>query len=174
MTKSNLTIAAVIFVAVVTSTPASTEAQNATTPSSSQKEKVLNSHASGSFDVKVTPEALADKTADATLGRMSIDKQYHGDLEGTGKGEMLTAGSSVKGSGAYVAIERVTCTLAGRTGTFVLQHRGVMAHGSTELTVTVVPDSGTAQLEGISGTENIKIENGKHFYDFEYTLPQSK
>jgi hypothetical protein len=171
MTKSNLTIAAFIFVVVLTRVPASTHAQ---TPSSSQKEKALSSHASGSFDVKVTPEALADKSADATLGRMSIDKQYHGDLEGMGKGEMLTAGSSVKGSGAYVAIERVTGTLAGRTGSFVLQHRGVMTHGTPELSITVAPDSGTGQLEGISGTMNIQIDNGKHSYEFEYTIASSK
>jgi hypothetical protein len=130
-------------------------------------------HATGTFDVKVAPLTLDDKTAPATLGRMSIDKQIHGDLEGTGKGEMLTAATSVKGSAGYVAIEQITGTLKGRKGSFVLQHRGVMAHGKFELLVTVVPDSGTDELTGLAGTFNIIIADGKHSYDFEYTLPDA-
>lgn len=101
---------------------------------------------------------------------MSIDKQFHGDLEATSKGEMLTAGTSVKGSAGYVAIERVSGTLGSRGGTFVLQHTGTMTRGAPQLTITVVPDSGTGQLVGLVGKMGIKIENGKHFYDFEYTL----
>ena len=116
-------------------------------------------------------EALADKQADSSLGRLSLDKQYHGDLEGTGKGEMLTAGTGVKGSGAYVAIERVTGTLSGRKGSFVLQHMGTMTQGTPQLAIRVVPDSGTDQLAGLAGTMNIKIDNGKHSYAFDYTLP---
>ena len=147
----------------------------AQTPSSgAQKEKAVPVHATGGFDVKVTPETLADKSADSTLGRMSLDKQFHGDLEGTSKGEMLTASTSVKGSAAYVAIERVTGTLRGRNGSFVLQHAAVMNRGTPELRIAVVPDSGTGQLTALTGTMSIKIADGKHFYDFEYTLPESQ
>ncbi|HTW30376.1 MAG TPA: DUF3224 domain-containing protein [Candidatus Sulfotelmatobacter sp.] len=126
----------------------------------------------GPFDVKVTPQD--DNTGDPLLGRMLLDKQYHGDLEATGKGQMLTAGTEVKGSGAYVAIEKVSGTLKGRAGTFALQHMGTMTRSAPELTITVVPDSGTGQLKGISGKMKIIIaEGGKHSYDFEYTLPEN-
>jgi len=120
--------------------------------------------------VKLTPQEPGDKAADATLGRMSIDKQFHGDLEGTSKGEMLTAGTSVKGSAGYVAIERVSGTLGGRSGAFVLQHSGTMTRGAPQPTITVVPDSGTGQLAGLAGKMAIAIADGKHSYDFEYTL----
>jgi hypothetical protein len=140
--------------------------------SPNQKEVTVSNRATGPFDVKVTPQD--DKSGDAALGRMTIDKQYHGDLEGTGKGQMLTAGTDVKGSGAYVAIERVTGTLRGRAGSFVLQHSGTMTQGVPHLTITVVPDSGTAQLAGIAGKMDIIIAaDGKHSYDFEYTLPDT-
>ena len=129
-------------------------------------------HATGPFDVKVTPQD--DKSDDPLLGRMSLDKQYHGDLEATGKGQMLTAGSSIKGSGAYVAIEKITGTLQGRTGSFVLQHSGTMTQNMPLLTITVVPDSGTGGLAGISGKMTIIIAaGGKHSYDLEYTLPKA-
>jgi len=132
------------------------------------KEAVM--HAAGSFDVKVTP--LADQSGDPTLGRMALDKQYHGDLEATGKGQMLTAGSPAKGAGGYVAIEKVTGMLNGKSGSFVLQHTGTMSHSGTQLTITVVPESGTDQLEGIAGKLNMKVApDGKHSYEFEYTLP---
>jgi hypothetical protein len=131
------------------------------------------SHASGTFEVKLTPQA-AEQGTDAGLGRMSIDKQFHGDLEGTSKGFMLSSAATiVKGSGGYVAIERVTGTLKGRSGSFVLQHSGIMTRGTPQLNVTVVPDSGTDQLTGISGTFTIKIDAGKHSYDFDYTLPET-
>jgi uncharacterized protein DUF3224 len=126
--------------------------------------------ASGTFDVKLTPQATDDKAEGATLGRMSIDKQFHGDLEGTSKGEMLTAGTSVKSSAGYVAIERVSGTLHGRSGTFALQHSGTMTRGTPQLTITVVPDSGTGQLAGLAGKMTIDIADGKHFYTFEYML----
>jgi len=135
-----------------------------------QKEAAVANHASGTFEVKLTPQGTADNAEGSTLARMSIAKQFHGDLEGTSKGEMLSAGTSVKGSAGYVAIERVSGTLKGKSGTFVLQHNGVMTRGEPQLTITVVPDSGTGQLAGLAGTMTIKIENGKHFYDFEYTL----
>jgi hypothetical protein len=129
-------------------------------------------HAKGTFDVKVAPVA-EDKAEGSTLGRYSLDKHYHGDLEAMGKGEMLTAGADVKGSAGYVAIERVTGTLNGRKGSFVLQHIGTMNRGAMQLAVSVVPDSGFGQLIGISGTLNIIIADGKHSYDFEYSLPES-
>jgi hypothetical protein len=125
-------------------------------------------HAKGTFDVKVAP-AAEDQADSSTLGRYSLDKQYHGDLDATAKGEMLTAIDG-KGSGAYVAVERVTGTLNGRKGSFVLVHKGTMAHGSTQLEITVVPDSGMDQLTGISGKLNIIIADGKHSYNFEYSL----
>jgi Protein of unknown function (DUF3224) len=132
----------------------------------------VTSHASGTFDVKLTPQAAED--GDAGLGRMAIDKQFHGDLEGTSKGFMLSSAATVvKGSGGYVAMERITGTLKGRTGSFVLQHSGTMTRGTPHLSVTVVPDSGTGQLEGLTGTMAIKIEQGKHSYDFDYTLPET-
>lgn len=134
------------------------------------KEAPVTAHASGPFDVKVT--AQDDKSDDPLLGRMTLDKQYHGDLEAVGKGQMLTAGSAQKGAGGYVAIEKVTGTLNGRTGSFVLQHTGTMKDSVPQLTITVVPESGTGQLAGITGTMTIKVApTGKHSYEFEYTLP---
>ena len=127
--------------------------------------------ASGTFDVKLVPQA--DENADPSLGRMSIAKQFHGDLEGGSKGQMLTAMSEVKGSAGYVAIEKVTGTLSGRKGTFALQHSGTMTRGAPGLTITVVPDSGTDQLTGLAGKMTIRIEDGKHFYELEYTLART-
>lgn len=123
--------------------------------------------ASGSFDVKLAP---LDMQGD-TLGRMSINKQFHGPLEASSIGQMLTAGASVKGSAVYVAVERVQGTLDGRTGAFTLHHRGIMDRGQPSLSVLIAPDSGAGELSGISGTLTIRIEGGKHFYDLEYTLP---
>lgn len=131
-------------------------------------ESTMTMHASGTFDVKIALLEAYNKT-DPTLGRMSIDKQLHGDLEATSKGEMLSAGSA-KGSGGYVAIERVNGTLNGRTGSFALQHSGTMTNGAPQLSVTVVPGSGTGELTGIAGKMTIKIEGGKHFYTFDYSL----
>ncbi len=140
-------------------------------PSGAQKEKTVAQHATGAFDVKAEAQGEPDKGDGSTLGRYSLEKQYHGDLEGTAKATMLTAGTEVKGSAGYVAMERVTGTLKGRSGSFVLQHSGTMAHGESQLTITVVPDSGSGQLVGISGTMNIIITAGKHSYEFDYTLP---
>lgn len=132
----------------------------------------MPTHVTGPFDVKATLQD--DKSADPLLGRFTLDKQYHGDLEATGQGQMLTAGTAVKGSGAYVAIEKVTGILKGRTGTFVLQHSGTMTQNKPQLTITVVPDSGTGQLAGITGRMNITVAaDGKHSYDFEYTVPRA-
>jgi Protein of unknown function (DUF3224) len=142
--------------------------------SANQKEPVMTKHASGTFEVKIAPQKPDSQVAEsANLGRMTIDKQLHGDLEGTSKGEMLSAMSKVEGSGAYVALERVTATLHGRSGTFLFQHGGTMTRGVPHLSVSVVPDSGTDQLEGITGNMAIKIEAGKHFYEFDYALPDA-
>ena len=111
----------------------------------------------------------ADAAAPA-IGRMSLDKEFHGDLEATSKGLMLAVTTSVKGSAGYVAIEQVSGSLHGRNGTFVLQHSGTMTRGTPQMTVSVVPDSGTGQLAGLAGTMAITIADGKHSYDFEYTL----
>ena len=130
----------------------------------------MTTHAKGDFDVKLVPVPLADNVAPAILGKFTIDKQFHGDLIATSKGEMLAAGTDTKGSAGYVALERVAGTLHGRKGTFYLQHNGIMTRGQGQLAVVVVPDSGTGELAGLTGTMEIKIEGGKHFYDFAYTL----
>lgn len=129
--------------------------------------------ATGTFEVTLNPQELTDKAASTTLGRMSIDKQFHGDLEAISKGEMLSAATGVKGSAGYVAIEHVSGTLHGRNGTFVLQHSGTMTRGAAQLSVTVVPDSGTGQLVGLAGKLAINIIDGKHLYDFEYTFAET-
>jgi hypothetical protein len=128
----------------------------------------MSTHASGTFDVKLTP---APATEGSGLGRMAIEKQFHGDLDGTSKGDMLAFSSAVKGSAGYVAMEQVTATLKGRRGTFVLQHSGTMDRGAPSLTVSVVPDSGTDQLAGLAGTLTITIADGKHYYEFNGSLP---
>lgn len=130
----------------------------------------MSTRATGPFDVTLTPQPLHDPVEGSLLGRMSIGKQFHGDLEATSKGEMLSAGTQTKGSAAYVAIERVTGRLHGRAGSFVLQHTGIMDRGTPKLTVTVVPDSGTDELTGLAGTMAITIVEGKHSYDFDYTI----
>ncbi len=128
----------------------------------------------GIFEVKVAPVA-EDKSPDGlTLGRYSLDKQYHGDLEATAKGEMLTAGTNVKGSAAYVAVERVSGMLQGRSGSFALQHAGTMVRGTPSLAIKVVPDSGTGELTGMTGGMNIVIVDGKHFYELEYSIAGSE
>lgn len=127
--------------------------------------------ARGTFDVQLVPQA-ADAGAEDTLpDRLTIDKQFHGDLEGTSHGQMLTATTAVTGSAGYVAIERVRGRLAGRSGSFVLQHSGTLERGTPHLSVTVVPDSGTEELAGLAGGMEIIIAEGKHSYVFAYTLP---
>ena len=132
----------------------------------------MTDFARGAFEVKLTPQPSDRQPDDAGLGRMWLDKQFHGDLEATGRGQMLTAMTDVKGSAGYVAMERVTGTLAGRAGSFALQHRGVMTRGTPELLLTVVPDSGTGALEGLGGRMSIDIAGGEHFYGFDYSLPE--
>jgi hypothetical protein len=130
----------------------------------------MATRARGTFEVKLTPRAPGEGE-DPSLGQMSIDKQFRGDLEGTSVGQMLTAGTGVEGSAAYVAIERVIGALDGRKGTFVLQHSGTMTRGAPQLTIAVVPDSGTDELVGLAGSMAIIMAGGNHSYELEYTLP---
>jgi hypothetical protein len=134
-----------------------------------QKGNAVSGHASGPFDVKLAPQTVSPP--DPSFGRMSIDKVFHGALEGTSKGAMLSSGSPASGSAAYVALETVTGTLDGRAGSFTLMHSATMVKGEGTLNITVVPGSGTAALEGLTGKMAIRIEAGKHFYDFDYALP---
>jgi hypothetical protein len=128
-------------------------------------------HAKGEFDVNLKPlDTFAKGRHGINLGRMSIDKTLRGDLVGKSLGEMLSAMTNVKGSAAYVAIEQVSGALHGKNGAFVLQHFGIMDRGKDRLVLEVVPDSGTGELENLSGKMLIIIENGKHYYEFEYTL----
>jgi len=126
--------------------------------------------ASGPFEVSLKPLPMDNDPGSDLLGRMSIDKQFRGDLEGKSKGQMLTGGTAIKTSAGYVAIERVTGSLKGRKGSFILQHTGLMTRGAPSLVITVVPDSGTDQLEGLKGTMTINIEAGKHLYQLDYTF----
>jgi hypothetical protein len=143
----------------------------AAAPRLERKDPVMTRLAKGTFDAKTTPIAAEDATNDTAIGRFALDKQYHGDLEGTSKGEMLGAGNPATGNAGYVAIERFNGILEGQSGSFSLQHMGTMNHGKYELTVLVVPGSGTGGLTGIDGKMKIIIAGGKHSYEFEYTLP---
>lgn len=126
---------------------------------------------SGKFDVKVLPQTADNQQAEAAgLGRMALDKQFHGDLEAVSQGEMLSVLDRATGSGAYVAMERVTGTLAGRKGSFVLFHHATMDRGNPALSIQVAPGSGTEELSGIRGTMDIRIEDKQHFYDFDYEI----
>lgn len=126
---------------------------------------------SGAFRVTVTPLPAEPGVGDASIGRMSLHKIFEGDLEGEAHGQMLAAMTVVPGSAAYVALDRFEGLLDGRRGGFSLQHRGVMDRGTPDLSVSIVPDSGTGELEGISGSLGIRISEGAHFYDLEYRLP---
>jgi len=131
----------------------------------------MNQHAKGSFDVKLQPIDIYNKDEGAGIARMSLDKQFHGVLEAVSKGEMVSAMGAVKGSAGYVAMERVTGTLAGKHGSFTLQHNATMTRGEPYLNIIVVPDSGSGELTGLAGKMNIVITDGAHFYEFEYSLP---
>jgi len=127
--------------------------------------------AKGTFEVKVTPLPAEENIGDATIGRLALDKQFSGDIVGSGKGQMLGIGTEIKESGGYVAAERVNGSVNGKKGSFALQHSGTMQAGKFDLTIAVVPDSGTGELKGIAGTMKIIIEGGKHSYELSYTLP---
>jgi hypothetical protein len=126
----------------------------------------VTQQATGTFTVTLTPQDCGE----ATLGRMALDKRFEGGLDATSKGEMLAAGTAVKSSAGYVALERVTGSLDGKTGTFVLQHNGSMNRGAPSLTITVVPDSGTGDLTGLTGSMTIDVTGGVHAYSFSYTI----
>jgi len=130
--------------------------------------------ARGEFEVKMTPEALDAGENGSTLSRLALDKQYHGHLEGSSRGYMLSATTAVKGSAGYTAMERVNGTLHGRRGSFVLQHTGTMTRGAPHLSIVIVPDSGTGALAGISGNCGITITGDKHFYELHYSLPAAE
>ena len=159
-----VTVAITLVTPIVAQTPPTDSAHPA-------RNLTVTKRALGTFDVKLTPQPAE---AGAVPGRLTIDKQFHGDLEGTSQGQMLAASTAVEGSAGYVAIERVSGTIGGRSGTFVLQHSGTMDRGTPELIINVVPDSGTDGLAGLRGRMTIRIEGGKHFYDFEYSLPAAR
>lgn len=127
--------------------------------------------ARGTFTVKLQPDTEADVQVGVGLGRMTLSKVFEGDLVGTGAGTMLTAQNATAGSAAYVAIERVSGTLGGRKGSFVFQHQGIMTRDARELSIRVVPDSGTEELTGLAGAFTLTIKDGVHAYEFAYTLP---
>lgn len=137
-------------------------------------EGAVSHRAAGTFDVQLTPQAIGVESEDHGLSRMSIRKQFAGDLSGTSEGEMLAVVTPVEGSAVYVAVERVTGRLRDREGTFALQHRGTMTRGVQHLVITVVPDSGTGDLEGLVGEMAIQISEGKHTYTLEYSLPSPR
>ncbi len=137
-----------------------------------QEKKTMTQHATGPFEVKLVPQATEPESP--LVGRMKIDKKFHGALEATSFGQMIAMSTTTKGSAGYVAIEIVDGTLNGRKGTFALQHSGVMNRGNGEMIINVIPDSGTGELTGLTGSMNIRIEpGGKHFYDFNYELPEN-
>jgi hypothetical protein len=168
---SELCAVGVAVIAILGSLPlASSAIQTPASATPAAKPPMTTTTIRGPFDVKMTPQGeMTDPTA---VGRMLLDKTYHGDLAGTAKGEMIAVRTAQQDSAGYVAIERVTGTLAGRSGTFALQHWGMMNRGARDLRISVIPDSGTGDLVGLSGTMNIDIQpGGKHFYELTYALP---
>ena len=129
----------------------------------------MTTRASGTFEVKLSPQADGE-AGGARVGRMLIDKRFAGDLVATSKGQMLAVRSAAEGSAGYVAMELVEGALRGRAGTFVLQHSGTMERGAQKLSVTVVPDSATGDLEGLAGRMELVVAEGRHSYNFDYTL----
>jgi hypothetical protein len=156
----------ILLVAAVVGTRA--EAQ--TPPPSGNLSRTMTHIAKGSFKVQIAPQGEPASADGISLGRMSLDKTFEGDFAGSGRGEMLTAMTAVKGSAGYVAIERVSGTLHGRRGSFVMQHGGTMNRGAQQLSITIVPDSGTGELTGITGVFRLDITGGQHLYEIEYTL----
>lgn len=128
--------------------------------------------ATGSFEVSLQPLSNAEVSSDTMLGRLLLTKKFSGDLAASARGQMLSATTTTKGSAGYVAIDHVTGELDGRKGSFVLQHSGALNRGAQVLSIMVVPDSGTGELTGLTGTLSINIIDGKHFYDFIYSLPE--
>jgi hypothetical protein len=137
-------------------------------------EPMTSGHATGSFDVTMSPESVTGRTPDPDMGQMAMRKTWQGDLDGTSTGTMIGAGAPARGSAGYVAMEKFTGTLAGRKGSFVIQQSGTMSDNNLQMTIGVVPSSGKDQLEGLSGTMTIRTSNGQHFYDLAYSLPASQ
>jgi hypothetical protein len=133
----------------------------------------MSESANGTFEVKMAPINVANVPSDPALGLAALAKTWHGELDGTSEGKMLSAGTARKDSAAYVAMEKFEGTIKGRSGTFILQHAAVMNRGSATMGIVVVPDSGTGELDGLSGTLTIKVEAGVHSYKLDYTLPQT-
>jgi hypothetical protein len=131
----------------------------------------MSLHGEGIFEVKNAPLGADDALTGTAIGRFALDKQFHGDLEGSSKGEMLGAGNPATGTAGYVAIEQFTGALSGRNGSFAMQHFGTMEENKFDLLVKVVPGSGTGDLTGIAGTMSIAVANGKHSWKFDYSLP---
>jgi len=137
-----------------------------------QKDGPSMNHARGPFTVKIMPQGEGHSADDVSTGRVTLDKAYSGDLQAIGVGDMLAARTAVGNSAGYVAIERVTGTLDGRSGSFVVQHSGTMDRGAQQLAIGIVPDSGTGELAGIAGMMSIDVApNGAHHYDLAYTIP---
>lgn len=135
----------------------------------------MASHASGFFEVKIAPQRADEHgVGDPIIGRMALDKEFHGDLQAMSKGQMLALRTATEGSAGYVAIERVVGSLHGRNGTFALQHSGIMRRGASSLELRVIPDSGTDELFGLDGTMAIIIRDGKHLYEFDYSIGDAK
>jgi hypothetical protein len=126
--------------------------------------------ATGTFEVKTLPQPPEEAAGGEAIGRLLLDKQFHGDIEAKSVGTMLGVRTAVQGSAGYVAIEKLTGSVKGRSGSFVLQHSGMMTRGALEQSVTIIPDSGTGELAGISGKMTIRIEAGVHHYQLDYTL----
>ena len=130
----------------------------------------MPTHAKGPFDVTITPQEAA---ADTSVARMLLYKEFHGDLDAIAHGEMMAAHEPLTGAGVYVALDRVTGTLHGKSGSFLIAHRGIANADGQQLDIVIVPGSGTGQLTGIAGSVGIEIEEKKHFYTIDYTLPAS-
>jgi hypothetical protein len=142
------------------------------TPPPGGKGAMTTKRASGTFEVKMRPLADGERLDDLTVKRFTFDKQLAGGFAGTSRGEMMATSAGGQGSGAYVAVERLTGVLEGRRGSFTVVHRGTMREGgSFDLAITVVPDSGSGQLAGLAGSMTITIAGGAHSYELEYTLP---
>ena len=171
--KTQLTCTALLLGALYAGTA---DAQtNAKAASAAKKETLMTAEANGTFDVKVKPLPEDEKVAGVKVGRLSIDKEWKGDMTGTSKGEMMSAGGDVKGSGGYVAVEMMDVTLKGRKGTFILMHHATMRNNADfKMLINVIPDSGTGQLTGIGGALTIIIEGKNHSYKFDYTLPDAE
>lgn len=169
--QRRISIPALLLVLAALGAAAAGAMASSTIPTPTPIQETVKMVASGTFDVRLTPQASAPDIEAAKLSRQTLAKRFHGELDATSLGEMLATHTAVQGSAGYVALERVSGALGGRKGSFVLQHSGTMNRGAAQLTLTVVPDSGTDALTGLSGAMAIRIDSGQHFYTFDYALP---